>query len=523
MPHFTMGGLTASQARSLNEMWEAVEQFRRLSVAPPLSLTRAGGTPVIRSRVVEPVLGEITASDGATPPAYTAKRMTRDGYPPGSNAVKDYTPQELYYQCLSPTSDALSVGDRVQLVPVADMYGWYWAFPAAAGGGSATSARVPIKARVCATGNVSVSSPPTNVYDGVTLAPGDVIFLPFQAAAAENGPYVFNGVFSALTRHTDADTSDELVICEVVVSEGTKNADTKWLCTTNAPITVDTTALNWERTYPAQVFAIVTVTDTGSGHTVKERTWGGGPTSTSPADGSPTVTYSPCYSTTGTALPVNSVVTVDRHPIIPGAYRITPAGYAASGLPGLMSATTQTVSGQKSFVNGVQVGPDSATVGLYPDAGSWTLPTSYGAAGLTAGETPSGDYIALRYLDSSDSSVILQGPVSSSSSHPLWVVTDYGAGAGVNHGLFILVGNYAVYDPSTTGVQTGKTGTLLANATAFNGIVNSLGAKLLAVSTVTPATVTGTGDDTDINNNFTAFATAVNAIIARLQSAGITF
>lgn len=45
---FTPGELTGPQARALNEMARIAEQFSRLTVAPPLSLTRPAGIPAIR-------------------------------------------------------------------------------------------------------------------------------------------------------------------------------------------------------------------------------------------------------------------------------------------------------------------------------------------------------------------------------------------------------------------------------------------------------------------------------------------
>ena len=45
---FTPGELTGPQARALNELARITEQFSRLTVAPPLSLTRPAGIPAIR-------------------------------------------------------------------------------------------------------------------------------------------------------------------------------------------------------------------------------------------------------------------------------------------------------------------------------------------------------------------------------------------------------------------------------------------------------------------------------------------
>lgn len=86
--------------------------------------------------------------------------------------------------------------------------------------------------------------------DGITLVNGDRLLVKNEAAPENNGLYVVTDVGSAgtpyiLTRTTDADTSTELLQAAVFVEEGTANADTAWVDTTDAPITVGTTAINF--------------------------------------------------------------------------------------------------------------------------------------------------------------------------------------------------------------------------------------------------------------------------------------
>jgi hypothetical protein len=95
--------------------------------------------------------------------------------------------------------------------------------------------------RVLVQSNVNIASPGTTL-DGVTMATGDRVLLIGQTTGSQNGPYVFNGSGSAMTRATDADTAAELGGMAVFVEEGT-SADTAWTLTTNAPITVGTTSL----------------------------------------------------------------------------------------------------------------------------------------------------------------------------------------------------------------------------------------------------------------------------------------
>lgn len=101
--------------------------------------------------------------------------------------------------------------------------------------------------RVVATTNVNISNPGTAVFDTVTLVSGDPILLAGQTAAAQNGPYVFNGSSSAMTRRADADTSVEMKPgLLIAVQEGSlSNRDKLWELQTDAPIVLGTTALTF--------------------------------------------------------------------------------------------------------------------------------------------------------------------------------------------------------------------------------------------------------------------------------------
>jgi hypothetical protein len=101
-------------------------------------------------------------------------------------------------------------------------------------------------ARAAATGNVNISNPGTASFDGVAFSNGELLFLPFQSTASQNGLYVFNGSGSALTRALDVDENNEVQPgLEVFVSEGATYADHVFKLTTNAPITVGTTSLTF--------------------------------------------------------------------------------------------------------------------------------------------------------------------------------------------------------------------------------------------------------------------------------------
>lgn len=92
-------------------------------------------------------------------------------------------------------------------------------------------------------GILSTSFENGDTVDGVVLATGDRILIKNQAAGADNGIYTVNAS-GAPTRATDYNTSARVLANTlVVVSEGTANVDSLWQLTTNAPITLGTTAL----------------------------------------------------------------------------------------------------------------------------------------------------------------------------------------------------------------------------------------------------------------------------------------
>lgn len=109
---------------------------------------------------------------------------------------------------------------------------------------AAGSSRPPVRAASTANGTLATAFENGDTLDGVVLATGDRILLKNQSSGAENGIYVVNAS-GAPTRATDADSSAELVSAAVWVAEGTANADRLFVCTTNAPIVVNTTALTF--------------------------------------------------------------------------------------------------------------------------------------------------------------------------------------------------------------------------------------------------------------------------------------
>ncbi len=94
--------------------------------------------------------------------------------------------------------------------------------------------------RAATTTNITLSAPQT--IDGVSVIAGDRVLVKDQSTALANGIYVVAA--GAWARATDADSSAKIPAgIFTFVEEGTANADTGWVLTTNNPITLGTTPL----------------------------------------------------------------------------------------------------------------------------------------------------------------------------------------------------------------------------------------------------------------------------------------
>ncbi|MCH4901276.1 MULTISPECIES: phage tail protein [unclassified Pseudomonas] len=97
--------------------------------------------------------------------------------------------------------------------------------------------------RVAATANVVLNG--AQQIDGVAVVAGDRVLLPNQTLAKDNGLWIVaNGDW---TRANDANVSAKVTPgLTVMVEEGALNGDSLWHLTTNAPITLGTTALTFK-------------------------------------------------------------------------------------------------------------------------------------------------------------------------------------------------------------------------------------------------------------------------------------
>ena len=99
---------------------------------------------------------------------------------------------------------------------------------------------VKASVRAATTANITLSG--TQTIDGVAAVAGDRVLVKNQTTASENGIYAVAA--GSWSRATDADEAAEVTAgLFVFAEEGTTNADTGWVLTTNNPITVGTTSL----------------------------------------------------------------------------------------------------------------------------------------------------------------------------------------------------------------------------------------------------------------------------------------
>lgn len=116
--------------------------------------------------------------------------------------------------------------------------------------------------RAATTANITLSG--TQTIDGVALSAGDRVLVKDQSTASGNGIYVVAA--GSWSRATDADSSAEVSAgMFTFVEEGTANADSGWVLTTDGTITLGTTSLAFAQFSGAgQVTAGAGLTKTGS-------------------------------------------------------------------------------------------------------------------------------------------------------------------------------------------------------------------------------------------------------------------
>ena len=133
--------------------------------------------------------------------------------------------------------------------------------------------KASVRAATTTAGTLATSFANGQVIDGVTLVTGDRILIKNQATQTENGIYTVNAS-GAPTRSTDMDSGTEVPGAFTFVEEGTTLADTGWVCTTNAPVTLGSTNIVFSQFSGAGTYAA------GNGITLSGNTFSFNPLST---------------------------------------------------------------------------------------------------------------------------------------------------------------------------------------------------------------------------------------------------
>lgn len=126
-----------------------------------------------------------------------------------------------------------------------------------------TAQGLDAKASVRAATTTNISLTGSQTIDGVACVIGDRILVKDQSTPAQNGIYVIAA--GAWTRATDADAWTELPGAYVWTEQGTVNADTGWVCTSDQGGTLGTTNVTWTQfSGAAQIGAGAGLTKTGN-------------------------------------------------------------------------------------------------------------------------------------------------------------------------------------------------------------------------------------------------------------------
>ena len=126
--------------------------------------------------------------------------------------------------------------------------------------------------RAATTANIaSLAGGAPNTLDGVTLVANDRILVKDQTTGSQNGIYYVStlgtGANGTWTRATDADQAGELTSGAIVaVEEGSTNADSQWMLTTDGTITIGTTSLTFAIRGNSTVKQIQSITSSVAGN-----------------------------------------------------------------------------------------------------------------------------------------------------------------------------------------------------------------------------------------------------------------
>lgn len=273
-------------------------------------------------------------------------------------------------------------------------------------------------------------------HDGVTLTAGQDLLVKNQTTAAHNGLYTLTAAGDGshpfvLTRRADADTGAALLGATAAVLEGTTQADTVWLCTANAPITVGSTGLPWAKI----------------------------------AGASPLTTKGDIYTRSGTAdarLPVGA----NGRALVADSAEALGVKWAPVGDVVGPSSATDNALARFDGATGKLVQNSRATLG---DNGVLWIDGSGTAS-------PGGGAVSLGFSGGAVHATMYALPPSAPDTHAgFYFVTGDGSGAAARIYVRDVIASGVYYGEGTFGSSPGLTGILGPGATASSGIVTNLG------------------------------------------------
>lgn len=192
--------------------------------------------------------------------------------------------------------------------------------------------------------NITLSAPQT--IDGIALVAGDRCLVKNQSTAADNGIYLVAA--GSWTRALDMDNWAEVPGAYVFIETGTTQADTGWVCTSNAGGTIGVTAITW-----AQF--------SGAGSGVSSLNFG-------------TTGLTPASATTG-AITVAGTLAVANGGTNITSYAIGDLIYAST--TGVLSKLADVATGNALISGGVGVAPSYGKIALTTHV-SGVLPVANG-------------------------------------------------------------------------------------------------------------------------------------------------